>query len=114
MIKKRLFLPPSSTFRTLYPAASPRHENKLNNVHQEADGDFSQIERIHHTGALLIGTLDRFTYGEPQAFLQNINRHFPNAQSNTLIFIQNTGHTYQQKEQEMVDKVLDVIQAWGM
>ena len=40
----------------------------LNNVHQEADGDFSQIERIHHTGALLIGTLDGFTYGQPQAF----------------------------------------------
>ena len=85
----------------------------LNNVHQEADGDFSQIGQITHTGALLIGTLDRFTYGDPQSFLHNINRHFPSAEQNTLIFIENTGHTYQQKEQAMADKVLKVIQDWG-
>ncbi|MDO4431468.1 MAG: alpha/beta fold hydrolase [Lonepinella koalarum] len=85
----------------------------LNNVHQEADGDFSQIGQITHTGALLIGTLDRFTYGDPQSFLHNINRHFPSAEHNTLIFIENTGHTYQQKEQVMADRVLKVIQDWG-
>lgn len=51
----------------------------LNNVHVEADGDFSQIEQIRHSGALLIGTLDRFTYGDPSGFLRNINDHFPSA-----------------------------------
>ena len=40
----------------------------LNNVHVERDGDFSQAEKIKHTGALLIGTLDRFTYGDPSGF----------------------------------------------
>lgn len=86
----------------------------LNNVHQETDGDFSQVQQIQHTGALLIGTLDRFTYGDPQAFLQNINRYFPNAEQNELIFIDRTGHTYQQKEQEMAEKVLATIQHWGL
>ena len=37
----------------------------LNNVHVEKDADFTQVSRITHTGALLIGTYDRFTYGDP-------------------------------------------------
>ena len=37
----------------------------LNNVHTSHNGDWSQISRITHTGALLIGTYDRFTDGEP-------------------------------------------------
>ncbi|MDO4907771.1 DUF1749 domain-containing protein, partial [Neisseria sp.] len=85
----------------------------LNNMHVEADGDFSQIEQITHTGALLIGTLDRFTYGDPAGFLQNINGHFPTADDNELIFIDGTGHTYQQKEQEVADKLLALVQKWG-
>ena len=44
------------------------------NVHVEADKDFSQAEQITHTGALLIGTYDRFTYGDPAGFLRNIFR----------------------------------------
>lgn len=84
----------------------------LDNVHLESDKDFSQIAKIRHTGALLIGTFDRFTYGDPKAFLQNINDHFPNANANTLIFIENTGHTYQQKEQAVADKLADLVQGW--
>ncbi|WP_167366611.1 alpha/beta hydrolase [Rodentibacter genomosp. 1] len=49
----------------------------LNNVHVEESGDYRQIRQIPHTGALLIGTLDRFTYGDPRGFLQTINHHFP-------------------------------------
>ena len=73
----------------------------LNNVHVEREGDFSQMENITHTGALLIGTLDRFTYGDPSEFLRNINDHIPTAEKNKLIFIEGTGHTYQQKEQHI-------------
>lgn len=85
----------------------------LNNVHVEPDGDFSQVEHIRHTGALLIGTLDRFTYGDPCGFLQNINSHFLHAAENTLIFIDGTGHTYQQKEQETADKLCNIVKSWG-
>ena len=85
----------------------------LDNVHLEKDGDFSQIAKIKHTGALLIGTYDRFTYGEPRDFLENINNHFVNPQNNLLIFIEKTGHTYQQKEQEVADKLLALIQSWS-
>jgi pimeloyl-ACP methyl ester carboxylesterase len=84
----------------------------LDNVHLESDGDFSQVEKIQHTGALLIRTFDRFTYGDPSAFLRNINDHFPNAEQNELIFIENTGHTYQKKEQEVADKLLALVQSW--
>ncbi|WP_373768030.1 alpha/beta hydrolase [Glaesserella sp.] len=81
----------------------------LNNAHSQTDGDFSQIRQIRHSGALLIGSLDRFTDGNPQDFLQNINAHFPHPERNRLIYIDKTGHTYQQKEQELANQVLNWI-----
>ena len=84
----------------------------LNNVHTEPDGDFSQAEQIIHTGALLIGTYDRFTDGDPSGFLRNINSHIPTASQNRLIFIERIGHTYQQKEQEVAERVLEVVRDW--
>ena len=84
----------------------------LNNVHVEADGDFSQAEKITHTGAMIIGTYDNFTYGNPAGFLSNINNHMPTAKENRLIFIQNTGHTYQKKEQEITEDILKVVKEW--
>lgn len=84
----------------------------LNNVHTETDGDFSQVEKITHTGALLIGTYDNFTDGDPSGFLRNINNHMAAAAQNRLIFIERTGHTYQQKHQEVADKILELIEDW--
>lgn len=84
----------------------------LDNVHVESDADFSQVSSIEHEGALLIGTRDAFTYGDPAGFLSNINDHFPHPARNRLIFIEGTGHTYQQKEQEMADDVLELVRAW--
>lgn len=52
----------------------------LNNVHVEVDGDFSQVEKITHEGALLIGTYDNFTCGDPVKFLENINNHMQTAE----------------------------------
>lgn len=88
------------------------HSRLLNNVHTSPDGDFSQAEQITHTGALLIGTYDRFTDGDPTGFLRNINSHIPTAAQNRLVFIERTGHTYQQKEQEAADKILELIKDW--
>ncbi|PDS41173.1 alpha/beta hydrolase [Rhizobium anhuiense] len=88
------------------------YTDTLDNVHVEADGDFSQAEKIRHQGALLIGTYDRFTYGDPVAFLSNINAHMPAAKENRLIFIQKTGHTYQGKEQELAESILELVQNW--
>ena len=51
----------------------------LNNVHTEKDGDFSQAEKISHTGALLVGTYDNFTDGAPSDFLRNLNARLPAA-----------------------------------
>ena len=84
----------------------------LNNVHVEADKDFSQAEQITHTGALLIGTYDNFTYGDPAGFLSTINKHIPTARENRLIFIEGTGHTYQRKEQETADRILELLKEW--
>lgn len=84
----------------------------LNNVHTAADGDFTQVEQINHSGALLIGTYDTFTDGDPSGFLRNINSHFPKRSGNRLIFIEKTGHTYQQKHQELADRILETIEQW--
>ena len=84
----------------------------LNNVHTAKDGDFSQAEKITHTGALLVGTYDNFTDGDPSEFLRNLNSHMPTATKNDLIFIEKTGHTYQMKQQEVADKVLNQLQKW--
>ena len=81
----------------------------LNNVHVESDKDFSQVSAITHSGALLIGTYDTFTYGNPSGFLSNINSHMKNANENQLIFIEGTGHTYQRKERELSDKLLEFM-----
>ena len=84
----------------------------LNNVHTEKNGDFSQAEKITHTGALLVGTYDNFTDGDPSEFLRNLNSHMPTASQNDLIFIEKTGHKYQMKQQEVADKILNQLQKW--
>lgn len=84
----------------------------LNNVHTAHDGDFSQAEKIVHTGALLVGTYDNFTDGDPSDFLRNLNAHMPTADQNKLIFIEKTGHTYQMKNQEVADDILAQLNEW--
>ena len=84
----------------------------LNNVHTAKDGDFSQAEMVTHTGALLVGTYDNFTDGDPSEFLRNLNSHMPTAGENKLIFIEKTGHTYQMKHQEVADDILHQLQEW--
>ncbi len=37
---------------------------------------------------MLIGTYDRFTYGDPSGFLKNINNHTKYPKENKLIFIE--------------------------
>lgn len=88
-------------------------DNILNNVHVEPDKDFSQIAAIDQTGAMIIGTYDRFTYGDPTNFLQNINNHMKTAKQNKLIYIPKTGHTYQQKEQQLANQLLKLLKEWG-
>ena len=84
----------------------------LNNVHTARNGDFSQAEKITHTGALLVGTYDNFTDGDPSEFLRNLNDHMPTAKENNLIFIEKTGHTYQMKNQEVADDILKQLKEW--
>lgn len=84
----------------------------LNNVHTSRDGDFSQAEKVTHSGALIVGTYDNFTDGDPSEFLKNLNDHLPTRDRNRLIFIERTGHTYQGKNQEVADDILQQLQAW--
>ena len=74
--------------------------------------DFTQLEQIMHTGALIIGTYDNFTEGDPSKFLRDINSHMPTAAANKMIFIERTGHTYQQKHQEIADEILKLATDW--
>lgn len=88
------------------------HSGLLNNVHTDPMGDFAQVEQLSHCGALLIGTYDNFTDGDPEGFLRLINSHMPTAGSNRLLFIPRTGHTYQMKQQELADLLLGLLQEW--
>ncbi|MBO5606069.1 MAG: hypothetical protein J5915_11890 [Acidaminococcaceae bacterium] len=56
--------------------------------------------------------LANFTDGDPSEFLRNLNSHMPTALQNDLIFIEKTGHTYQMKQQEVADKILNQLQKW--
>ena len=51
--------------------------------------------------------------GDPSDFLRNLNAHMPTAKENELIFIEKTGHTYQGKNQETADRILQQIQQWN-
>lgn len=83
--------------------------NILNNVHMDYDGDFSQIESIKHEGAFIIGGFDTFTKGNPEAFINNINNHMLKKDKNKIIVIEETGHTYQQKEDDLADEIAKLI-----
>ena len=95
-----------------YTAYDWQFSGLLNNVFVETDRDFSQCEQITHTGALLIGTCDNFTCGDPSGFLRNINDHIPTRDQNKLIFIEKTGHTYQMRHQEVADDILKQVRDW--
>ena len=61
---------------------------------------------------MLIETYDRFTYGNPKKFLEIINNHTTIPKKSKLIYINETGHTYQRKEQQMAEKLLNLIKDW--
>ena len=84
----------------------------LNNVHTAKNGNFSQAGKITHTGAMLVGTYDNFTDGDPAEFLRNLNAYMPTAEQNKLVFIEKTGHTYQRKHQEVADVILQQLEEW--
>lgn len=77
--------------------------NPLDNVHSDEDGDFSEVELISQSGALIIGTYDRFSYGEPKAFIELINSHIQQKNDNDVIFVEGTGHVYTKREQMLAD-----------
>lgn len=86
--------------------------NPLDNVHSDPDGDFSEVERIKQTGAIIIGTYDRFSYGEPKAFIELINSHTQRPELNEVIFVPGTGHVYTEREQMLADIILTVVKNW--
>ena len=87
--------------------------NPLDNVHSDGDGDFSQVERIRQSGALIIGTYDRFSYGEPKAFIEIINSHMQRKDENEVIFVEGTGHVYTKREQMLANIILRLSLKWS-
>lgn len=95
-----------------YTAYDWWYSGLLNNVHTATNDDFSQAEKLTHSGALLVGTYDNFTDGDPSEFLKNLNNHMQTRDKNELIFIERTGHTYQGKNQEVADDILSQLKKW--
>ena len=89
------------------------YNNILDNIHYDKDGDFSQINKITHSGAMIIGSFDRLACGDPIGFLENINNHTQNKEKNKLLIIKETGHVYQKKEKEIANLLLNIIKEWG-
>ena len=87
-------------------------KNPLDNVHSDPEGDFSEVARIRQTGALIIGTYDRFSYGEPRAFIELINAHTRRPEANRVIFVPGTGHVYTEREQMLADILLGLARGW--
>ena len=87
-------------------------KNPLDNAHSDADGDFSEIARIKQTGAFIIGTYDRFSFGEPRAFIELLNAHTRHPEKNEVIFVEGTGHIYSQREQALADILLRLARKW--
>lgn len=87
-------------------------KNPLDNVHSDNEGDFSEVERLRQTGALIIGTYDRFSYGEPKAFIELINSHTRHPEKNEVIFVEGTGHIYTKREQMLADIILRFAKKW--
>ena len=81
----------------------------MDNVHSDAGGDFSEVERIRQSGALIIGTYDRFSYGEPKAFIELINSHMQRKTENEVIFVEGTGHVYTKREQMLANIILNLV-----
>ena len=88
------------------------YNNILDNIHYDKDGDFSQINKITHSGAMIIGSFDRLACGDPIGFLENINNHTQNKEKNKLLFIEETGQVYQKKEREIANLLLNIIKEW--
>ena len=88
------------------------YNNILDNIHYDKDGDFSQINKITHSGAMIIGSFDRLACGDPIGFLENINNHTQNKEKNKLLIIKETGHVYQKKEKEIANLLLNIIKEW--
>ena len=87
-------------------------KNPLDNVHSDGEGDFSEVARIRQSGALVIGTCDRFSFGEPRAFIELINARTRHPEKNEVIFVEGTGPVYSQREQVLADIVLRLARHW--
>lgn len=107
---------PFKLFRWLSCDADTANEwlfdNTLNNVHFNRSMDFSQVENIHTNGALVIGTRDRFSGGNPINYLKNINDHWENKNENELVFIKDASHIYRGKEYKLASEILNLLNKW--
>lgn len=84
-------------------------DDTLNNTHIKPRADFKQVHAIKQSGALLIGTHDGYSRGNPVQYLKNINNHMLTKDQNDLLFIADASHVYRGKEQEVAEKVLKTI-----
>ena len=87
--------------------------NPLDNVHSDEDGDFSEVERIKQSGALIIGTYDRFSYGESKAFIELINSHMLRKDETEVTFVEGTRHVYTKRKQMLADIILSLVLKWS-
>ena len=87
--------------------------NPLDNVHSDPDGDFSEVEKIKQTGALIIGITIVSRTAILRLFIELINFHTQRPAENEVIFVQGTGQVYSERDQMLGDIILRLAKKWS-
>ncbi len=71
-------------------------------------GDWKQLKKVKQTGLFIMGKNDGFAFGNTLNHLQTINENSKN-KNNVIAVIENAGHTFRNKEQELARVILEFV-----
>lgn len=85
------------------------NQNAKNLPIHSKTGNWKQLKMIKQSGLFVMGENDSFAFGDTLNHLQTINTNSKN-KNNTVAVIENCGHTFRNKEQELACTILKFVQ----
>ena len=73
------------------------------------NGNWNQLKRINQVGLFIMGEKDGFAFNNAANHLQTINQNSKN-KNNKIRIINDCGHTFADKEEELANEILTFIQ----
>ena len=73
-------------------------------IHSQ-QGDWKQLQQISQTGLFVMGEKDGFAFGDAKHHLETINNNSKH-KNNKIKVIENCGHTFSGKEEELAEAIL--------